>query len=195
MAHTTHSNYRIGGWMFPFPCNVNKLLIACIWSLVLAACSKGVPSPVPTSDGHAPPKVERKFAAIAPGTAVLPNGGACNFDTIGTRDRDLQQFEVSRLAMTKYVGWAILSVSDSNIGKSVQLVLSGADNKKFAAIADRDTRPDVATFLKNKDVAGAGFVLEADATDVPAGNYVLSVLIENEGKWFECGITKKIVVK
>ncbi len=152
------------------------ITVAC-----LTACDKGVPEQV-------------KFKSLNIDGTPIP-GGACNFDSVAGKNRDLPIIEVERSNVAKYEGWAALSVEDSAIGKGVELMLEGENSSKFVVTASRNDRLDVANFFKKPSLKGAGFTVDASVSDVPPGDYVLSVLIEQDNKLIKCGITKKIIVK
>jgi hypothetical protein len=181
-----------------------KLVNAILISMLLSACDKGAPAPTSTA-GKPPPAASAAVAATPAissdftaakidGNATTP-GGACNFDLIDGKDREAASFTVAQAAQVRFVGWAVLSAPEGVVGDGVMLALTNADGARYLAPTNPDNRPDVATFLDNARLAGAGFLATPSMLAVPKGKYKLSIMIKNGASLVECGIVKQMVVE
>lgn len=169
------------------------LLLTC---LPLVACLKDVPEPV-RLDASSLKKTNssRKSFALSDALAVVGSGGACNFDLIGGVVRDEKNIQINRFELLQYIGWAALDIKGGVVGQDVTLVLSNEILGTYAISARRVRRSDLVEFFAQPALMHAGFMVKANAANLPVGEYTLSVLI-NEGKrLIECGITKRVSVK
>jgi hypothetical protein len=167
-----------------------SLLTACDRQPVKANGSPVAPPPTP-AQAAAPtvPIIEfKKAVAERPSTP----GGACNFDTIAGKNRELPEISFGPAPLT-YDAWAAVDAEQAILARTVVLQLVGAS--VYELMPPKTKRADVAEFFKRPGLTDAGFGGRFSAASVEPGAYELQVLIEtNDGKWLKCGIRKKVTI-
>ncbi|MBL8107874.1 MAG: hypothetical protein JNJ72_20065, partial [Anaerolineales bacterium] len=113
--------------------------------LLIGGCGEAPPPPKP-----APAPEARKWEAQLPFAAAgadLQIGGACNFDQIDGKSRDLPSFQVTRATAMKVQGWAALEVAAGLPATDVALALRDGESKRRFAGTARERRDDVGNFF------------------------------------------------
>lgn len=172
-------------------------LIFIVPCSLMIACTKKVPEPErmdPSSVKKQAVSLAKTFTSLSAPRNVKA-GGACNFDLVGGIPRAEENIEFSRMKFLPYVGWAALDVGAGVVGQDVTLLLTNAAIGRFAVVAKRNQRPDVAKFFLQPMLVSSGFKIQASAANVPEGEYVLSVLIDAGDQVIECGLKTKVKLK
>ncbi|GAA5180687.1 hypothetical protein GCM10025771_25790 [Niveibacterium umoris] len=178
-------------------------IAAVLLPLALMACGQRPSEPQRIEPGLVAPGGAAEPAAkdqpgpvaftLVEGPAQLATGGACNFDLIAGVSRDNETIEVTRDLAKLYTGWAAVAVEGGVLASDIRLVLAGAKTYELVTRADR--RKDVADYFKVPALENAGFAATASAQGVDPGEYTLKVVLRGSGGQFECGVTKKVVVR
>lgn len=129
-------------------------------------------------------------------TPSLTSGGACNFDSIDGKDRDLASFSMKKGQQLHVVGWAAVSVEEEVLPTDVVLALQNNQDTKIAyyAATAKEKREDVALYFKKPALVDSGFNTLIDLSDLVTGQYMLKIVQHKEDKNIVCMITKIINV-
>lgn len=175
-----------------------KALTYFFVTLLITSCYQKVPEPIKST----PDEINRlnDSSAHNEATFVLMQeklkttlGGGCNFDLIAGQPRDLPSINVQRTDATLlFTGWAVVSMDDENPGKDVWLTLTGP--KDYQIKANRVERGDVANYFKKKNLSMAGFEVTTSLSNIDAGEYTISILVEGEASIYDCEVSKRISI-
>lgn len=149
--------------------------------------------PVPVGSAQSQTIIERQFSPF-PNTVVAMDS-RCNFDLIDGKDRDLTEFTFVQDNVQKTViGWGVFSEKEGNVGQRILLAVTAKNGERWATATRREARSDVANYLKNKKLINSGFSASAAFDNLESGEYMLNIIIENDGQYSLCGIEKKISI-
>jgi hypothetical protein len=173
-----------------------KIAMCLSATLFLSSCYEKVPEPKKATVNEI--KIQSEIPAVSevvfkPITEEMKtiSGGGCNFDLIAGQPRDLASIDVQKASTALlFTGWAVVSMDDENVGKKVWLKLAGANN--YLIQTDRVERQDVAEYFKKKGLAKSGFQVTSSVSNVDAGKYTLSILIEGDSSVYDCGVMKSL---
>lgn len=147
--------------------------------------------PIPIGSGQSQLIVENQFSRFF--NAVLVTDSQCNFDVVDGKESVVSEFSFLKDGSPKVIaGWGVFSHKEANAGQRIFLAMTAKNGDRWVTATRRGARADVAAHLKSRELINSGFSTSVSFENLVDGEYTLSIIIENDGKYSICGSTKKI---
>ncbi|HMS83263.1 MAG TPA: hypothetical protein PKD12_06405 [Nitrospira sp.] len=170
-------------------------------ALVLAAWFADSPVKVTPSDSQSKPKLEVTKAVEDPtpfgvsGDQWSP-GGKCNIEYINGTPLTAAAYSLSKKSTVLLVGWA-LDLEQRRLPDSVIMRFAGKDDTNYFALSRTGlARSDVRDYFGAPEaLVASGFEANVNLNDLPAGDYVLSLIMKFVDAAFVCDNDRRILVR
>lgn len=116
----------------------------------------------------------------------------CSLDRIDGHREPLVRVKAG---VVKFSGWALDSTTKT-IPARLQMLLKDAEGYSYVVeVAERQERPDVASYFKQAHLLKSGFSFESDLSAMQKGVYAISLTMSDEGRVAICQIKKNMIIE
>lgn len=161
---------------------MRHIVLATIVALVLTGCGNEVQETQRKPWSEVP--ADAAFGAMAARVGSIParKSKYCNLDKVS--DQIADNAPVDHIGVARFSGWAA-DTETGMVPRKVQLILMGA--RDYAVEADTGgSRPDVAAGLDVPAFASSGFLVNAQMSAVPVGDYKVALVYQTSGDRLIC---------
>jgi hypothetical protein len=124
---------------------------------------------------------------------TLKDGGTCYLDAFGDGKIGDAPIPASSQAPVWVAGWAVADLNGGRLGDALGVELKAATSYFLAA--DSYVRPGLGAALKHPSLDGGGLKIDPTPLNVPAGDYGLFFLIQDNRDLLRCDTSRTVRIQ